>query len=139
LLFDADVVPLEPAVFCGDRDDRMAAQCAHCPGLHCRPTTWHKTASFTIDCAEETSVTVTVGIVCSVCVLHAGCGTVHFFHVYIDMYEFTISICYTLQIVLASLYISHIAIWSYVTVCLRKLGMWYYKYYFWLHKFTIDY
>jgi len=79
LLFDADVVPLEPAVFCGDRDDRMAAQCAHCPGLHCRPTTWHKTASFTIDCAEETSVTVTVGIVCSVCVLHAGCGTVQFF------------------------------------------------------------
>ena len=47
---------------------------AHCPSLQCGHTTRQKTAvvTVTMDCSELTSVTVTVtmGLVCSVCVRH---------------------------------------------------------------------
>ena len=52
----------------------------HCPSLQRRPTTLQKTAAVTMDCSELTSVTVTVGLVCSVGVRHSGCRTLQFYH-----------------------------------------------------------
>ena len=68
-------------MYCRDRGERMAAQCT-LPWSALKANDSAKTAAATIDCSEQTSVTVTMGLVCSVCILHSDCRDCTFFIMY---------------------------------------------------------
>jgi len=55
-------------MYCGDREERMAAQCT-LPWSALEANDLAKTAAATVDCSEATSVTVTVGLVSTFVIL----------------------------------------------------------------------
>ena len=66
LWFDADAMQLNRmarSLHCvAEMKMKERLHSVHFPGLQCRPTTWQKTAAATLDCSEQISVTVTLGL-----------------------------------------------------------------------------